>query len=66
MDDILPVVPLGDHGVVEQRDELQLGQADQRLEVRQLLINIKDHNHATRMLRLLTGKLAHADVWTEQ
>ena len=37
MDDVLPVVPLGDHGVVEEGDELQLDQAAQGLQVSQLL-----------------------------
>ena len=37
VDDVLPVVPLGDHGVVEEGDELQLAEAGQRLQVGQLL-----------------------------
>ena len=37
MYDVLSIVSLGDHGVVEQRDELQLSQAPQGLQVRELL-----------------------------
>ena len=40
MNDVLSVVSLGDHGVVEQRDELQLSQAAQGLQVRELLKSI--------------------------
>ena len=42
MYDVLPVVPLGDHGVVEERDELQLGQAAQGLQVGEFLTNNED------------------------
>ena len=37
MYDVLSVVPLGHHGVVEEGDELQLGQAAQRLQVGKFL-----------------------------
>ena len=40
MNDVLPIVSLGDHGVVKQRDELQLSQAAQGLQVRKLLKSI--------------------------
>ena len=40
MYDVLSVVSLGYHGVVEQRDELKLGQAAQGLQVRELLKSI--------------------------
>ena len=37
MNDVLSVVPLGNHGVVEEGDELQLAEAGQGLQVSQLL-----------------------------